>query len=72
MPPNGSTTELENAATASGSGRWKEQYLAGDLATHGQHSSHPTQGTCTLHDTNVTELVSRRKAFKHLVVYETG
>ena len=53
MPAIGSATELKIGPTTSGSGRRKEQQdlvHVGDLAAHDQHSSHLTQGTCTLHD----------------------
>ena len=48
MPLNGSATELKNGAA---DGRWEEQQGSpGDFEMHDQHSSHPTQGTCALHD----------------------
>ena len=51
MPLNGSVTELENGAAASGSERWEEQGDSpGHLETPDQHSSQPKQGTCALHD----------------------
>ena len=56
-----SVTELENGATASGSGRWKEQQESpGNLETHDQHSSHPKQGNVTLRI---------EKESKHLIPY---
>ena len=51
MPLRGSAIELKNGAAASGSERWEEQQGSpGDFEMHDQHSSHPTQGTCALHD----------------------